>query len=1112
MVAVIAAGLATPAAAAPAGGALTVPKAVVQVGHPSSITAAAWTPDGRFVLTGAGDAHILVWDMAGRIVDRHRLELPPGSRGLLASVSSIRIDGDRATAVVPYYATDFDHPAAFAFTWNLRTGAVAAPVAAPVPPRLLGLSAADRALELGFSPQLKVAVAAPDNAREFVVRDRDGVPVVRPRGRETPAVALLGQAGQTDAGLDFIAGNSTAADSTPGTAAVLERTMAQSGNGVAAGAPPFAVAPNGRAGGFVDILPGFKGNFVTLDSVARLIDFERGDYRPAITLPVDIDRLQWIDAATLVGTAAGGNGADSRAVRPQFIDARTMTIVRVADPMCFAAPLGHDGSLAGAGVGNCEPPGCYPDPDGPANEGVDEKGSAACAADLARGPAQGLWVFGPRGRRAFDTTRFAAAARPEILDRMIVGIEHDNWTARFTTLAASPRGDRVAALHVGAGKAVMGLWDAASGKLLVTLPDRRPLMFSGNGRRLLTLTAGVVEVRNAADGALLKAMPKIAAEVDGAAIDASGTMVAVHDDARQVRVYDALTGAPLSSPLDLMLFSDFGFDPARPVLWAMRSDRSLKAWSTRDWRELFTYRNLPGGRFVIATPTGRYDSNLAADARELRWVMPDAPLQSLGAQTFMRNLYEPRLMKRLLDCAGQADAPQCAALFTPVTGLAALNRLQPVVAVTSVVAGPGGTARVTVGASEGVDPSGQRSGLYDLRLFRDGRLVRQFPDPGVTPDAGDLAAWRAATALTPRTVSFDVPLASDGKPASFTAYAFNSDRVKGETARLDFDPSRNAVPLRPRRAIVVAVGVDWTADAAWRLNYAAGDARLIASALAAIPDRVTVPVVLVHDDRTRQATRANLRAVLLALAGKAGAAERATLAAAGIDLSRTGPVTPDDLVVVSFSGHGETREGGRFLLLPGDAVRDPATGEAAPGSMVSTDDLTAWLRPLDAGEIVLIIDACHSAASVDPGGFKPGPMGDPGLGQLAFDKGIRILAASQADGVAVEDGALGHGLLTYALAQEGLVRGLADTDRDGKVTLGEALGYAAGRMPGLAAEIRAKRLALLGVPGASVTPDARRGAVWFADGSTVPVRVQQPQLFDFTGTPGDLQLRAGTRR
>ena len=47
----------------------------------------------------------------------------------------------------------------------------------------------------------------------------------------------------------------------------------------------------------------------------------------------------------------------------------------------------------------------------------------------------------------------------------------------------------------------------------------------------------------------------------------------------------------------------------------------------------------------------------------------------------------------------------------------------------------------------------------------------------------------------------------------------------------------------------------------------------------------------------------------------------------------------------------------------------------------------------------MVLDSCHSGAA--PGqGFRPGPLGDRGFGQLAYDKGLRIFAATQPDTVA----------------------------------------------------------------------------------------------------------------
>jgi hypothetical protein len=60
-----------------------------------------------------------------------------------------------------------------------------------------------------------------------------------------------------------------------------------------------------------------------------------------------------------------------------------------------------------------------------------------------------------------------------------------------------------------------------------------------------------------------------------------------------------------------------------------------------------------------------------------------------------------------------------------------------------------------------------------------------------------------------------------------------------------------------------------------------------------------------------------------------------------------------------------------------------------------------WLEPIDAGDLALVLDACYSAAAFANPRFRPGTLDSRGLARLAYDKGMWILAASQADGVAV---------------------------------------------------------------------------------------------------------------
>jgi hypothetical protein len=287
------------------------------------------------------------------------------------------------------------------------------------------------------------------------------------------------------------------------------------------------------------------------------------------------------------------------------------------------------------------------------------------------------------------------------------------------------------------------------------------------------------------------------------------------------------------------------------------------------------------------------------------------------------------------------------------------------------------------------------------------------------------------------------------------------------------------------------------------LQFAAADAPLMLGALGQAlgsTGRYDVVPVLLTSERVdgsqaaETATKANFRAALDLLAGRPVAdATRARLPGG----KRLQAATPDDLVLVSFSGHGYTDARGTFYLVPYDVGEGHATIAAALPRCISTAEISTWLRQVDAGEAALVVDACHSAASIQQPGFKPGPLGSRGLGQLAYDTGMRVLAASQADDVAVESARIRQGLLTYALVRDGLEQRRAA--RDGVVTLGGLLGYAAERVPGLYREVLAGE-----VKDAAGAAARNVGAVRPREGQ--PSAVQRPELFDYARDGGDVTL------
>jgi hypothetical protein len=75
-------------------------------------------------------------------------------------------------------------------------------------------------------------------------------------------------------------------------------------------------------------------------------------------------------------------------------------------------------------------------------------------------------------------------------------------------------------------------------------------------------------------------------------------------------------------------------------------------------------------------------------------------------------------------------------------------------------------------------------------------------------------------------------------------------------------------------------------------------------------------------------------------------------------------------------------------------------------------------------------------------------MNSKGLAQLAYEKGMYILTAAQSYQAALEAAQLGHGLLTYALVEEGLKAAAADDEpKDGTLFAREWFDYATLRVP-----------------------------------------------------------------
>lgn len=718
-------------------------------------------------------------------------------------------------------------------------------------------------------------------------------------------------------------------------------------------------------------------------------------------------------------------------------------------------------------------------------------------------------------------------------------VQSVNASPDGTFLATSGCETPAAKLSSDCEAGVVRLWEVSSGREVGRLRGHsksvRLAVFSGDGKVMASQSwDGTIKLWNVSSQKVISSVPDadsvatLSLSPDGKMLSASSCAARFSEGGCKedaVRLWDVSSGLPIN----------FNEVPA----WVVRKLILLRAGS-----KAIAKVEIQGNRVVlrgiersqilasivlgnetdviVTTPDGRFDTNKLENPQGLHWILPDAPLTPLSFEVFMRDYYEPNLLPRLLKCNEENNCDQ---EFKPVRNLTELNRTQPKVKISDVKPTTSAdVVKVTVEAEDVVsefqkDKQNQplHSGVFDLRLFRDGQLVGySTPDEKLQAtfktykDSGEeLKVWQTANKVeldkNRKTFTFDVRLPgnTDSNDFNFTAYAFNSDRVKSETASQSYTRPQNNSSTPRGNAYLITIGVNANDDRRFDLRYAANDARKLQEQLVKnLPkDRyskiVQIPLISDYDKDGKlsenNATKAKIRAVFDKLSGKS-VADDALNGVPNKDLLVK--VRPEDLVLIAFSGHGYADRNGIFYLIPSDIGTNASGGltSVLPKS-ISSDELSLWLRGIDAGEMMMIVDACHSAAAVQGAGFKPGPMGSRGLGQLSYDKGMRILTATQADNVALELNDLQQGLLTYSLVKNGIELGNADYQpKDTKLFSNEWLSFSVKDVPQLY-----EKLSKGEVPGLLIDGEKPKTVVVDLSGDQkANLNLQQPSLFDFS--------------
>lgn len=458
---------------------------------------------------------------------------------------------------------------------------------------------------------------------------------------------------------------------------------------------------------------------------------------------------------------------------------------------------------------------------------------------------------------------------------------------------------------------------------------------------------------------------------------------------------------------------------------AALGDGTLRWYRMADGEELLALFPHPDGkRWALWTPEGFFDHGPGGE-RLIGYSLnrsPEAAGAFVPVDRIYDRLYRPDLVRaRFID---DKDKRRVTRAKTDDVGQVLARGLPPAIEIVGPLAG---THRRPGSEADAPYRSTRRVLEIALRLTDRGggigRVVLRVDGVTVSQLAG---RPENAAGAEGRIVAYRYPLTLSNGLHEITVSAFNgADQVASApaTARVRV----KAPDQHPPRLMGLAVGIDDYRDPSLGLNYAVGDARAVAGALARRGVRLFDQV----DIRVLTEAEANRAAIVAALEGLQKAM-RAT-----------------DVFVLYLSGHG-LGQNGRYFFLPQEFLyrkKASLTQEALSG-----EALRDLMANIPAHKKVVILDTCHAGAGIPILGRFRTPLSalaDPRRGggrfavRIALDRlgratGSAILAATSERQPAVE-GYREHGVFTHALLS-GLAGG-ANRDRDRDVAVDELADY-----------------------------------------------------------------------
>ena len=404
-------------------------------------------------------------------------------------------------------------------------------------------------------------------------------------------------------------------------------------------------------------------------------------------------------------------------------------------------------------------------------------------------------------------------------------------------------------------------------------------------------------------------------------------------------------------------------------------DQTVRLWSMATHENVASLFYGKNGEWVLWTPQGYYAASPSGDAH-VGWHVNEGEgklARFVSAAQLKSHFYRPDIVTRALVLGSAARAVKEA----PDAGFALAELLQRKPPEFSVLSPSNGAQAAVDMIDVALDVPPAVDAIEGFDITVNGRRV-------ASRESGTVKSGERA-----RVRHFSVPLsggANDIDIKSFNAIGQTVDKVTVLRPGARVSEKRG-------RLYVVAIGVDDYPNFKQNLKFAGADARAFDEMLVAKggPLHAETRNLVLAKGGDQPPTAANIKAAL------------ETFRNAG----------PDDTIVLFLAGHG-VNDGPNYLFLPTDAKFEGRSWDQS--TVVKWEALQGAIET-SKGRRIMLVDTCHSGNAFNARLLKD-----------AADASIAVYAATDAETLAQERPALGHGVFTYSVI-EGL-KGGADLSRD----------------------------------------------------------------------------------